>query len=74
MAKHLAETDSGEDWDHYRRLAAGIATSFADDGAPDSAGMVDLPILLTLHETYHRGQITLNKYVRARVLRGDAWR
>lgn len=70
----LAETDGAEDPDHYRRLAAGVSTSFADDGAVGTDGMVDLPALLTLHETYHRGQITLNKYFRARLLRGGARR
>jgi hypothetical protein len=69
VARELAEMDVGEDRDRYRRLAAGVLTSFTDDGAPDATGMVALPELLALHETYHRGQITLNKYVRARLLR-----
>ena len=69
LAHALAEADSGEDPACYRRLAAGVSSSFADDGAPDPAGMVDLPSVLALHETYHRGQITLNKYFRARLLR-----
>jgi hypothetical protein len=74
VAQHLAEADPGEGMEHYRRLAAGVSTSFADDGSPDAAGMVDLPALLALHETYHRGQITLNKYTCSRLLRGDARR
>ena len=71
VAQLLAETDPSEDPDCYRRLAAGISTSFADDGAVNDAGMIDLVALLTLHETYHRGQITLNKYIRSRQLRGQ---
>lgn len=73
MAQALADADPAEDRDHYRRLAAGVSSSFADDGAPDAAGMVDIAALLALHETYHRGQITLNKYVAAR-LRSDKTR
>jgi hypothetical protein len=69
LAHELAEMDVGEDRERYRRLAASVTTSFADDGVPDAAGMVDLASLLALHETYHRGQITLNKYFSGRLLR-----
>lgn len=74
MTQALADADPGEDRDRYRRLAAAISSSFADDGAPDAAGRVDIAAMLALHETYHRGQITLNKYVRSRLAGGDARR
>lgn len=57
-----------EDPASYQRLANGIATSLKDDGAVDGSGFVDVVQLLALHETYHRGQITLQKYFRARML------
>jgi hypothetical protein len=68
VAQELADADLGEDPNHYRRLAAGVTTSFGDDGVPDETGMVEIAAVLALHETYHRGQITLNKYVQARLL------
>lgn len=71
VARRLSASDRDEGPDHYRRLAAGVLTSVTDDGALDAEGLVDVPALLALHETYHRGQITLNKYIRSR-LRGGA--
>lgn len=53
----------------YRRLEAGVATSFKDDGVVNSENCVDIFSLLQLHETYHRGQITFQKYVKSRILR-----
>jgi len=71
VAQELSMTDP-EDENCYERLARGVSTSFHDDGAHDAHGMVAIPSLLLLHETYHRGQITLNKYIRSRMLRGAA--
>ena len=51
---------------HYQKIAAGVGTTFSDDGAEDDKGETDLVNLLQLHETYHRGQITLQKYLYAR--------
>ena len=70
LAQLLATTDPGEDERSYQRLARSVSTSFADDGTPDAEGMVEIPALLLLHETYHRGQVTLNKYIRSRMLSG----
>jgi hypothetical protein len=67
VTKDLADADDENDEECYRRLAAGFSTSFRDDGSPDGQGMVDIPTLVALHETYHRGQITLNKYIRSRM-------
>ena len=53
----------------YRRLALGIQSSFADDGVVDHRGLVAVQALLGLHETYHRGQITLSKYILSRLRR-----
>jgi hypothetical protein len=58
-----------DDQTRYRRLAAGVTTSFRDDGAIDAMNRVDLFGLLQLHETYHRGQITYQKYAKSRILR-----
>jgi len=72
VAQELSATDREADRNCYERLARGVSTSFSDDGAVDSRGMVDIPALLLLHETYHRGQLTLNKYIRSRKLREAA--
>ena len=72
LAQELSATDREADRSCYERLARGVSTSFADDGSVDSRGMVDIPALLLLHETYHRGQLTLNKYIRSRKLREAA--
>lgn len=65
----LRARDPDEDADRYVRLRKGLETSFHDDGAPDADNRVDLAVLIQLHETYHRGQITLAKYYRSRALR-----
>jgi hypothetical protein len=49
------------------RVATGLGNSFSDDGAMNDSGETDLIHLLQLHETYHRGQITLLSYVYARL-------
>lgn len=72
VAQGLSATDRESDRSCYERLARGVSTSFSDDGAVDSRGMVDIPALLLLHETYHRGQLTLNKYIRSRKQREAA--
>ena len=72
VAQELSVADREADKNCYERLARGVSTSFSDDGAVDPRGMVDIPALLLLHETYHRGQLTLNKYIRSRKLREAA--
>lgn len=72
VAQELSATDGEADGSCYERLARAVSSSFGDDGAVDSRGMVDIPALLQLHETYHRGQLTLNKYIRSRKLREAA--
>lgn len=71
VTRSLSASDAGEDPDRYRRLGAAVLSSVTDDGAPDEEGQVDVPAVLALHETYHRGQITLNKYIRSRLRRGE---
>jgi len=47
----------------YDRLCSSVENSFLDDAGPASAATFDLNKLLNLHETYHRGQITLLRYL-----------
>lgn len=70
VTRLLSASDADEDPDRYRRLAASVLASVTDDGTLDEDGSVDVPTVLTLHEAYHRGQITLNKYIRSRAQRG----
>jgi hypothetical protein len=65
----LCGTDPEADAKLYEKLAVGVSTSFSDDGAENERGEVDLVNLLRLHETYHREQITFQKYIYSR-LRG----
>ncbi len=51
----------------YEKLALGVGTTFRDDGSENGRGETDLVDLLSLHETYHRGQITFQKYVFSRL-------
>jgi hypothetical protein len=51
----------------YEKLASAAGTSVSDDGGVNKNGETDLIHLLQLHETYHRGQITLQKYIHARL-------
>lgn len=62
----LDEADPEAGAGQYDKLAAGVDTSFRDDGAENERGETDLVDLIQLHETYHRGQITFQKYVYAR--------
>ncbi len=48
---------------NYDRLCRAVENSFLDDAGPASAETFDLISLLNLHETYHRGQITLLRYL-----------
>lgn len=65
----LCNNDHEADARLYEKLAAGISTSFSDDGAENESGEVDLVNVLRLHETYHRGQITFQKYIHSRLHR-----
>jgi len=69
LADNLSAVHGAGDDECYGRLAPAVMSSFNDDGAVDARGMVDLSTVLLLHESYHRGQITLNKYIRSRMLR-----
>jgi hypothetical protein len=68
VARDLSAAHGVGDESCYERLAPAVMSSFRDDGAVDAHGMVDVPTVLLLHESYHRGQITLNKYLRSRLL------
>jgi uncharacterized damage-inducible protein DinB len=67
LAKLLRDNDPGADAQQYEKLATAVCTSFEDDGAVSQRGETDLVRLLQLHETYHRGQITFQKYIYARL-------
>ena len=62
----LRENDPEAEVEQYEKIAAGVSTTFADDGAENERGETDLVNLLQLHEAYHRGHITLQKYLYAR--------
>lgn len=70
LAALLRDNDPESDIKQYDRLAAGLGNSVRDDGAENQRGETDLVNLLQLHETYHRGQITLQKYLCARLQPG----
>ncbi|MEM9016451.1 MAG: hypothetical protein AAGC68_05510, partial [Verrucomicrobiota bacterium] len=65
LAQELALKDTEVDPSVYDRLRKGVGTSFVDDGAVLEGDSVDMHEILRLHETYHRGQITFQKYLRA---------
>jgi hypothetical protein len=67
LATLLWSNDPEADAQRYEKLATGLGNSFSDDGAMNNRGETDLIHLLQLHETYHRGQITLQKYIYARL-------
>jgi hypothetical protein len=67
LVARLREDDPDQDVEHYEKLSVGIRKSFSDDGAENERGEVDLVNLLQLHEAYHRGHITMQKYLYARV-------
>jgi hypothetical protein len=67
----LGDNDTDDDQHSYDRLSSGVGTSFEDDGAENEVGKIDITSLLRLHETYHRGQITLQKYVYSRINAGN---
>ncbi len=71
MARALFAKYSDDDESQYRKLEAGVETSFRDDGVVNSENCIDIFSLLQLHETYHRGQITFQKYVKSRILRRE---
>jgi hypothetical protein len=62
VAQRLGARYPQDDRDCYVRLGRGVGTSFRDDGAVNAENRVDLTDLLQLHETYHRGQITFQRY------------
>jgi len=66
LAALLRDNDPQPDVEHYDKIRVGIGNSFSDDGAENEKGEADLVNLLQLHETYHRGHITLQKYLYAR--------
>ena len=67
LAALLRDNDPEPDVVRYEKLAAGICASINDDGAENERGETNLVNLLQQHETYHRGQITLQKYLYARL-------
>jgi hypothetical protein len=67
LAALLRDNDPEPDAERYEKLAAGLCGSVNDDGAENERGKTDLVNLLQLHETYHRGHITLQKYLYARL-------
>ena len=67
----LCDDDADHDRQSYDKLSLGVAASFKDDGAENEVGKVDITSLLGLHETYHRGQITFQKYVYSRTTAGS---
>lgn len=67
LAMLLRDNDPDAEAQQYEKLATAVGTSFSDDGAVSQRGETDLVHLLQLHETYHRGQITLQKYIYARL-------
>jgi len=71
LASRLCANDATGDAAAYDKLTAGAGRSIRDDGAVDEHGEVDLVNLLALHETYHRGQITLLKYIYSRLRAGS---
>lgn len=66
MSDGLCDHDPEGDAQQYDKLAVGVGTTFQDDGVEDERGETDLVDLIRLHETYHRGQITFQKYVYSR--------
>jgi hypothetical protein len=66
----LRDNDPESDIKQYDRIVAGLGNSVRDDGAENQRGETDLVNLLQLHETYHRGQITLQKYLCTRLQPG----
>jgi uncharacterized damage-inducible protein DinB len=66
LASELARHDRESPERGYELLRKGVGTSFRDDGAVRLGDMVDLAALLQLHETYHRGQVTFQKYLHER--------
>ena len=71
LAMLLRNNDPEADTQQYEKLATAVGTTFSDDGAVNKSGETDLIHLLQLHETYHRGQITFQKYIYARLRVGD---
>jgi DinB superfamily len=63
----LRDNDPEPNVERYEKLAAGLCSSIKDDGAENERGETDLVDLLQLHETYHRGQITFQKYLYPRL-------
>lgn len=72
FATLLRDNDPEGDAKQYDTLAAAVGTTFRDDGAENERGEVDLITLLQLHEVYHRGHITLLKYIHSRLQRESA--
>jgi hypothetical protein len=70
LVSRLCANDANDDAAAYEKLAAGAGRSIHDDGAIDENGQVDLVNLLVLHETYHRGHITLLNYIYSRLRAG----
>lgn len=67
LMKALSAADAECDPSCYTRLRTGVGTSYADDGPPPNQDVVDIVDLMQFHETYHRGQITIQKYLISRM-------
>jgi len=67
LAMLLRDNDPGADAQQYEKLATAVGTTFSDDGAANKKGETDLIHLVQLHETYHRGHITFQKYIYTRL-------
>lgn len=70
LTSSLCSHDADGTASQYEKLAGGVGTTFQDDGSENSRGETDLVDLLNLHETYHRGHITFQKYVFSRLKDG----
>jgi hypothetical protein len=51
----------------YSRLFASADSTFKDDARVDDEGRIDWVTLLLLHETYHRGQMTFQRYAMGQI-------
>lgn len=63
ITRYLSSALADTDLDAYSRLSSGLQASFKADSGPSDNFHFDLGMLLILHETYHRGHITLLRYL-----------
>lgn len=73
MTAFLQRRDPDGYCEQYKKLAAGVGASIKDDSPQNDKGEIDLVALLQIHETYHRGQITLQKYFYSQLLKYGGW-